>query len=175
MICQPIRVLASTRLGSLLCRKMVRRLLALVQLFLLVYFVAMAYLFLWLGGSVARFESDGRSLAWDALFVVLFVAGVCVLVSGIVAFWLEPAKLPRVRRWMLLACAVGHSGAVLLLLTSFGLSLVVGGPGQRAAANIAWYSIALCLLLPTGVSALVQMVGTGNGTRLSPGRSACDS
>lgn len=175
MIGWRIRFLSRTRLSTVLCHKLVRRLLALVQLFLVVYFVAMAYLFLWLGGSVARFESDTRSLAWSTASGVFFVVGVCVLVSGIVAFWLEPAKLPRARRWMLLACAVGHSGAVLLLIASFGLSLVVGGPGQKAAANIAWYLIALCLLLPSGLSALVQMAGARDGARLSPGRSACDS
>lgn len=154
---------------------MVRRLLALVQLLLLAYLVGMAYLFLWVGGSVTRFESDTRSLAWGTVSAVLLVAGTGVLGSGIIVFLLEPARPSRVRYCMLMVCAIGHSGAALLLLTSFGLSLIVGVPGEKAAANIAWYLISLCLLLPTGLSALVQMVGARDRIKLSPGRSACDS
>ncbi|MCY3585520.1 MAG: hypothetical protein OXH42_04145 [Acidimicrobiaceae bacterium] len=174
-IWQPIRVLASTRLGLMLRHKSVRRLLALVQTLLLAYFVGMAYLFLWLGGSVARFESHTRYWAWNAAFVVLFAAGVCVLVSGIVVFMLESAGQSRVRHWMLMICAVGYLGVALLLFTSFGLSLSADLSGETAAATIAWYAVALCLVLPTGVSALVQMVVARDGTKLSSGRSACDS
>lgn len=140
-----------------MCHRAFRRLLAIVQMLLLFYFGSLAFLFLWLGRSMTEFDDQRLPLAWRVVIAVVIVAGVCVLISGIVAFWLESDKLPRARYWMLLACAAGNSGIALLLVASLGLSLMTRSFSEPAAMHIAWHAIALCLLLPTSMSALVQM------------------
>ena len=149
--------LEHTKLGAAIGHRTFRRLLAMVQMLLLVYFGSLTFLLLWLGRSMTEFDDQRIPPAWSVAIAVVIIAGVCILISGIVAFWLEPNKLPRARYWMLLACAAGNSGTALLLVASLGLSLMTRSFSESAAMHIAWHAIAICLLLPTSMSALVQM------------------
>ncbi len=150
------RRFAHTALGTWLYNLWVRRLLASVQFLLLVYFVAMAYLFVWIGRDTDVVEPQRLQSMLNVVLLALFVAGILVLLAGICAFMLKAEWLRGMRYWMLQACVFGHFGAVMLVIASFGLSFIERNSTESLAMQVAWHTMLLCLLLPTGMSALVQ-------------------